>query len=319
MAWVEPINWVEMALRIDKAVVGELYELAEADRWQVSADRFAAALEASAAKAFAGRAPSSRDLEDYLRLLRLDDLALACGCAEGDEAAWDHFILEYRPILYRAADALDPSGGARELADALYADLFGLQEHGDQPRSLFRYFHGRSSLATWLRAVLAQRHVDRIRERARATPLPDEEPPAPNREPPDPERNHYVTLIHVAFRNAVARLDPRDRLRLRYYYAQELTLAETGRLLGEHEASVSRHLASARKAIRRDLERQLHEAALGPDQIARCFESVAEDTGPLDLDSLLGEAAGARNLERAVQRGKLSRLEEHAWKGRRAR
>ena len=37
-------------------------------------------------------------------------------------------------------------------------------------------------------------------------------------------------------------LAPRDRLRLAYYYVEELTLAEIGKLLGEHEATVSRKL-----------------------------------------------------------------------------
>ena len=89
---------------------------------------------------------------------------------------------EYRPILYRSADAIDPGGGARELADSIYADLFGLQERDGERRSLFRYFHGRSSLATWLRAVLAQRQVDRVRSTRRLTPLDS----AANEESPPP-------------------------------------------------------------------------------------------------------------------------------------
>lgn len=291
-----------MALQIDEALIDQLYRRANASRWQVSADRFALALDASAAKAFAGCAPSAADLERYLGSLRLEELALACACAAGNEAAWDHFVLEYRPLLYRAADSLDPGGGARELADSLYADLFGLQDRGAERQSLFRYFHGRSSLVTWLRAVLAQRLVDRARAERRQAPLPEKEPAAPGLPAPDPDRSRYLALIHAAFREAVARLGVRDRLRLRYYYAHELTLAETGRLLREHESSVSRHLAAARKAIRRDVERQLHEAALGPDEVARCFECVTEDAGSLDLDSLVGAAAGARNHEPTVQR-----------------
>ena len=71
---------------------------------------------------------------------------------------------------------------------------------------------------------------------------------------------------------------------------QELTLAETGRLLKEHEATVSRHLARARRAIRHDVERQLREeAGLTGDQIAACFASVAEDPGPLDLKKVIYE------------------------------
>ena len=299
----------------DEALVDRLYRQARADRWQVPVDHFARALDGSAAKAFAGRTPSPREQERYLGSLRLEELALACACAAGNDAAWEHFVLEYRPILYRAADALDPSGGARELADSLYADLFGLQ--GDPPserRSLFRYFHGRSSLATWLRAVLAQRLVDRARVRARTAPLPDEEPAAAQ-PAPDPDRGRYLTLIHGAFRDALGRLDPRDRLRLLYYYAHGLTLAETGRLLREHEASVSRHLSSARKTIRREVERQLREAAgLDADEIERCFAYVSEDPGSLDLDTLLqahtglgAEAsaeAAARNPATDVQREK---------------
>jgi RNA polymerase sigma-70 factor len=236
-------------------------------------------------------------VQRYVDSLRHADLALACACAAGHEAAWDHFVLEYRPVLYRAADALDPSGGARELADSLYADLFGLETDA----SLFRYFHGRSSLATWLRAVLAQRLVDRVRAGARTAPLPDEEPAAPTHQVPDPDRGRYLTLIHKALGEAVANLDARARLRIRYYYVQRLTLADTGRLLGEHEASVSRHLSAARKAIRRDVERRLSASGLAREEIAQCFACVAEDAGPLDLDRLLSSASDARKSAADVQ------------------
>ena len=100
--------------------------------------------------------------------------------------AWDHFVLEMRPGLYRAADALDPTGAARELADSLYADLYGVDQRGSARQSLLRYFHGRSSLSTWLRAVLAQRHVDRIRVDRRTEPLPEELPSRARPHPPIP-------------------------------------------------------------------------------------------------------------------------------------
>jgi len=54
-------------------------------------------------------------------------------------------------------------------------------------------------------------------------------------------------------------LAPRDRLRLSYYYVQELTLAETGALLGEHESTVSRGLARIRAEIRRNVEGALRK------------------------------------------------------------
>ena len=223
------------------------------------------------------------------------DLELAQRCAAGDEQAWERFILEYRPVLYRAADALDAGGGARDLADALYADLYGVADTGADRQSLFRYFQGRSSLATWLRAVLAQRYVDRLRARKRFEALPDEDTAAPRGtapaiEPPDPDRRRHLAMLRDALARAVERLHSRDRLRLGSYYVQELTLAETGRLMREHEATVSRQLAKTRKALRADVERQLREErGLSEAQVAECFAAASEDAGPLDLGQLLGQ------------------------------
>ena len=71
---------------------------------------------------------------------------------------------------------------------------------------------------------------------------------------------------------------------------QDLTLAQTGRVMHESEATSSRQLARARLAIRRDVERQLQdEAGLNGDQIAACFASVADDPGPLDLKKVIYE------------------------------
>ena len=280
------------------SLVERLYRRAKADRWRLPVDLFARALKASADGAFAGRTPDARELERYLTSLHLDDLALACACAAGLDEAWEHFVLEQRPLLYRSADALDAGGGARELADSLYADLYGLQDREGERRSLFRYFHGRSSLATWLRAVLAQRYVDRVRGQRRFEALPDEESPAAVAAPasPDPDRPRYLDLMREALGRAIAGLSARDRLRLGCYYAQELTLAQTGQLLKEHEATVSRQLARTRRAIRQAVEDDLRAGAhLSGDEIARCFESAIEDAGPLDLGEILQESGQRKN------------------------
>jgi RNA polymerase sigma factor (sigma-70 family) len=270
--------------RISQDLVERLYRSAGADRWSVPVERFAAALQASADRA------GAVDVGAYLKGLHLEDLALACACTVGDEQAWEHFVREHRPVLYRAADALRPGGGARDLADALYADLYGLQERDGERRSLFRYFHGRSSLATWLRAVLAQRVVDAVRVERRLDPLPDEDGQmtAVTAPAPDPDRARYLAWIRRALKAAVSVLGAKDRLRLACYYSQELTLAETGRVLKEHEATVSRHLAKTRRAIRAEVERYLlEEGRLNEAQIDRCFEYGLEDAGPLDLGGML--------------------------------
>lgn len=274
---------------IERALLERLYRTADAARWSVPAERFVEALQAGVSSKTAKAAPAGRDLERHFESLHLRDLALACACAAGNERAWEHFIAEYRPGLYRAADALDRSGGAREIADALYADLYGLKGEGDRRASLFKYFHGRSSLATWLRAVLAQRYVDQLRAGRRTTTLDEEDVaaiPAPH---VDPERVRFSELVAGALRDAVARLAVKDRLRLRAYYEQDLTLAQVGRLTGEHEATVSRQLARTRKVLRETIDQLLrHESQLDGGEIARAIESVIDDAGTLDLRHVFG-------------------------------
>ncbi len=273
--------------QLDASTAERLHRDARATRWGVTADTFARAVERGVRHALSDP-PDPAQLERHLKGLRLEDLALACACAEGREDAWEHFIHEYRPVLYRAAAAIDPSGGARDLADAVYAELFGLSQRDGSRHSHFVYFHGRSSLATWLRAVLAQRHVDRARASRRLAPLPEDESPAALAAPPSPpDHARFVELLRSALAAALGRLDPRGRLRLACYYAQGLTLAQIGRTLGEHEATVSRQMARTRAAVRDDVVRQLRDAGLNDAAVSECFAAVAGDPGPLDVTDLL--------------------------------
>lgn len=247
---------------------------------------FAVALERSAAKLGASEGTG---LARALGALHLEDLALACACERGNEDAWEHFVREFRPALYRAASAMAGDNG-RELADSLYAELFGLHEREGARQSLFRYFHGRSSLTTWLRAVLAQRHIDGVRSRRRLEPLPEDDDPGTlvaARPEIDDEARRQAARVRDALAAATGRLVPRDRLRLAWYYVQEMTLAQIGRLCGEHEATVSRHLSRTRKALRADVEAQLRGAGLGPDEIDECFAVAAADPGDANLTVLL--------------------------------
>ena len=256
------------------------WQRADAARWNVTPQAFAEALERSSAKAFAARTPTPAELGKYYGSLHLSDLALACACGEGNAAAWDHFVAEVRPALYRAADAIDRTGRAREIADALYGELFS--------RSLFRYFHGRSSLATWLRSLLSQRYVDRLRETNRLDPLPDEEP-ASEAARVEPDRGRFTTAMHAVLAAALAALEPRERLRLRCYYAEEMTLAQIGRVTRESEATVSRQLARTRKAMRGQIESRLQrDQGFSAAEVRDCISSMIDDAGTLDLGQLLG-------------------------------
>ena len=282
---------------IDAGLLERLYARAGAARWGVPREHLADAFEAALGRQFPEGLPRGRDVEKYLQGLHLEDVALACGCAAGDGAAWDQFMAAHRPILYRAADALDASGAAREIADTLYAELYGVRSTSDSRNSLFRYFHGRSSLATWLRAILAQRYVDRLRELRRTVPLDADAVEVPAVEHRQDEDTRLSRLVARALGAAISRLDPADRLRLRAYHEQRLTLAEIGRITGEHEATVSRRLARVRKALRDDVEREMREEhRLSEGEVRDALRAMMEDPGGLDLGALFADSRGKIQL-----------------------
>jgi RNA polymerase sigma-70 factor len=295
-------------------LIDRLYEKAEAARWNLTAPQFAQALQRSAEHhfcgGFGGVRPKAAELATYLASLHVQDLALACACRDGNEQAWEHFIQKYRQDLYAAARAITGHAGAgagearaRELADSIYAELYGLERREGHRRSLLDYFHGRSKLSTWLRAVLAQRYVDALRAGRRAESYEEKVEadeaailrargsPAS----PDPDRARYLALLQAALLEALAALSPRDRLRLAYYYVQELTLARIGRILGEHEATTSRSLDRTRQSVRGHVERALRaEKRLSDAQIRLCFAYAMEEW-PFDLTRALSpEASGPK-------------------------
>ena len=174
-------------------IVRVLYEEAQCARWGVLQEAFAECLRRSAEKRFAGAQPGPGEVEAYLRSLHLQDLALACACGEGIEKAWEFFIAHFRQDLRRAAGAMMRGSGqgddarAEELADSLYAELYGVRSASEGRRkSLFEYFHGRSKLSTWLRAVMAQKQVDLLRTTGKTVSLEAETEKEGARELPQP-------------------------------------------------------------------------------------------------------------------------------------
>ena len=102
-------------------------------------------------------------------------------------------------------------------------------------------------------------------------------------------------IVRACSRSSSVRCDgavaagARDRCGCPYY--EQLTLAEIGRVTGEHEATVSRHLTRTRRSIRDDLERYLRDdERLSDASIAQGFGYAMEDAGPIDLGEILGDS-----------------------------
>lgn len=272
--------------------IERLYRAAGAAALGLALDDFAAALARSADGRFGDAQAGDREVGAFLDSLRVADLALAAACERGREAAWKAFVSRFRPLVAAMARKVTGENSrAREISESLYADLYGVEGRDGERRSLLRYFHGRSSLATWLRAVVAQRAVDEARRSVRFRSLDDADPAdvAAAADPladHDPQRPRYLALVKEAIGRALDEVADGDRLRLSYYYVQRLTLAEVGRLLGEHESTVSRKLERTCRVVRKRVERTLRgEKRLSEDQIRLCYEYATEEW-PFELEAM---------------------------------
>jgi RNA polymerase sigma-70 factor len=295
----------QLELRLDS-----LYSGSKASLWKLTRSQFGASVERSVARRFSEGPVSQAKVQEYVETLHVDDLVLAAACIEGSEAAWEHFVATYRGYLRAAAGSLTKGGrsgmDAQELADSIFAELYGLVDGKRGEASLFRYFHGRSSLKTWLRTVLAQRHIDHIRQSRRWESIEPENDGEQKLFPEqivstpslDPHRNKYLQRFLLALQDCLGELSASDRKRLELYYAREKTLAEIGRILGEHESSVSRHLDRARRDLREKVEQCLRTGCRSSDarrltpmseaEIDLCFQYAGEDT-PIDFRQIFPE------------------------------
>jgi len=254
----------------------ELYRASGAAQLGWTIDDFAAMLAFSAT-----RRPADTGIENYLRGLHLRDLALAQACARGYEPAWKQFIDSYRDPLQRAAAALSKSSSiGEELADSLYAELFGLKNQDGQRRSPLASYSGRGSLMGWLRTTLAQRYVDRFRRTHREVPLEELRFAAANESSPSTEdatRLRLESTIQATLRS----LRPEDRFLLASYFLDGRTLLEIARLLRVHEATVSRKLKRITESVRKQLLRELQHRGL---KKAAAEEALGIDPGDLNIN-----------------------------------
>jgi RNA polymerase sigma-70 factor (ECF subfamily) len=223
-------------------------------------------------------------VDSFIDALHAGDLSLAIACMAGESAPWEDFITSFRPALYAAARAIagDDARG-REIADSLWAEMYGMEVRDGRRRSILSYFHGRSSIMTWMRAVLAQRHIDYVRAQARLQPLDEQFEQAAegiddHADASDSERARYVAMLGKALDAALKSLSSRDRMRMAYYYRHELSLKEVGRVMDEHESTVSRRLARTRDYLKGEIERALREGdKLSGEQIRLCYDFAAGD------------------------------------------
>jgi RNA polymerase sigma-70 factor (ECF subfamily) len=228
-------------------------------------------------------ASSENEARTFFLSLRVDELALARACAAGENSAWEIFLTRFREKLYLSALRIArEDSAARELADTLYADLYGTTTREGQRVSKLASYTGRGSLEGWLRTVLAQEYVNRYRRTKRLVSLDEESEEGVQFRAPDPQPvTPSDSRLARATDEVLAGLPAEDRMVLSAYYLDDRTLAEIARMLGVHESTISRKLDKLSKSLRKQIV-----AALTKDGMSRrqAEEALEVDVRDLQVD-----------------------------------
>lgn len=248
-------------------------------------------------------ATSKTEIRTFFLSLRVDELALARACAAGNNSAWEIFLTRFREKLYLSALRIArEDSAARELADTLYADLYGTTSRDGQRVSKLASYSGRGSLEGWLRTVVAQEYVNRYRRTKRLVSLDEESEEGIQFRAPDPEpvRTGDPRLAQ-ATDEALAGLPSEDRLVLSAYYLDGRTLAEIARMLGVHESTISRKADKLAKSLRKQIVAALVRQGMSRRQAEEALEVDVRDLQVDIRRSLAQESPGTAFSEKRVE------------------
>ncbi len=260
------------------SLFGNLYRRSNAESFGLAYERFVQVLEQAGAKCLAAGADDSERRQFY-ESLKVEELALARACAEGLDPAWEIFLTRYRQKLYDVAGyiAKDASAG-RDLADNVYADLYGTKTRDGKRVCKLTSYMGRGSLDGWLRTVLAQEYVNRYRKQRRYVSLDEESEEGAQFAASEPESALSVDpRMEPAIDEALAALSPEDRFVLVTYYLDEKTLAEIARVLKVHESTISRRLDKLAKGLRKQILAGLAKRGMSRRQAQEALEVDVRD------------------------------------------
>ena len=200
-----------------------------------------------------GSSPPEAETVSLIARLHTNDLYLAAACSLGRERAWQRFSDKYQQYLNGlAASICNTRDSAQELATSVLADLF-LPDRSGRPR--IASYEGRSTLASWLRAIISNQSInDHLRKSNGSLDLSSISETASVNSLTSIEAtiraNRYQEVLASALKSASATLTERERLLLLLRYDEELRVSRVARLLGVHPSTVTRQLDRIQEKLR---------------------------------------------------------------------
>jgi len=280
-----------MAAELD-SFLAELYGKSRGEGIGLTREAFDRVIHEIVSKYLAAASGQS-EIKELCSGLRLEELALARACAAGHERAWEVFLTRYRVKLYDIAGYITKESSAgRELADSLYAELYGTNTRDGRRISKLASYTGRGSLEGWLRTVLAQEFVNRYRRQRRLVSLDEESEEgtqfaAANPEPVTPADPRLASATD----EALGELTAEDRFVLASYYLDSRTLAEIARTLQVHESTISRKLGKLAKSVRKRILAGLGRRGMSRRQAEEALDVDVRDLGLNIRSRLVQETA----------------------------
>jgi len=283
-------------------LLADLHARSGCEKVGLTRESFAAIL-CDVGSKYATVATSETEIRAFFLSLRVEELALARACAAGSDPAWEIFFTRFREKLHLAALRIArEDSAARELADTLYADLYGTNLRDGQRVSKLASYTGRGSLEGWLRTVLSQEYVNRYRRTKRLVSLDEESEEGVQFRAPDPEP--VPTADHrlaQATDEALAFLSGEERTVLSAYYLDGRTLAEIARMLGVHESTISRKLDKLAKSLRKQIVAALTRRGMSRRQAEEALEVDVRDLQVDIRRSLAQEPSSPAFSEKRVE------------------
>jgi len=284
------------------SVMTELYEKSRGAEFGITREQFDGVL-AEIARKYLPADAAHHDLRELYASLRAEELALARACAAGHEHAWEVFLTRYREKLYDIAGYITKeSSTARELADSIYAELYGTATRDGQRSSKLASYTGRGSLEGWLRTVMMQEHVNRYRRQRRLVSLDEETEEGMQFATPEPEPAIAIDpRVEAALDEVLAALPAEDRFVLASYFLDERTLAQIARTLGVHESTISRKVDKLAKSLRKQILAALGRRGMSRRQALEAIEVDVRDLRVNIRSRLAQETGGVAFSKKKVE------------------
>jgi RNA polymerase sigma-70 factor (ECF subfamily) len=277
------------AISLDEKLFAQKYGESHAADFGLTVASFRAILKEIAEK----YCSDAKERDALWRSLRYEELALARGCAAGNERAWTEFLNRYRGKLYDSARSITrDDASARELADGIYAELYGTELRDGVRRTKLEHYSGRGSLEGWLRTVLAQEWVNRYRKVKREVSIEEQEEAGIQFAADGQSTSVQVDYAQLAVATdaALAELSSEERYILAAYHLDGRKLADIAKTLGVHESTVSRKVEKIASKVRAGVLKHLQKGGMSRREAEEALESDVRDL-QIDVRSRLAQAA----------------------------